>query len=203
MLALSVSFIDMCVCVCRDLDSLVMNFLVVEGYKEAAECFSRESGLTAPPDHAAISARNKLRKALLSGEIEAAIDLLNDFHPELLDDAPELCAQLKLQHLIECIRSEQSADVIIRLAREQVAPLLSLVVKDQSELVSDFNKAMALLLVPDLRQEKVPKQLAAMLDVRRRAAVAGLVNKALLESAGQECESLLPRLLKLQRAVDE
>ena len=48
----------------EDMDKLVMNFLVLEGYKEGAIKFQQESGIKADIDHAQIDQRINIRKLI-------------------------------------------------------------------------------------------------------------------------------------------
>lgn len=68
---------------CRDLNQLVMNYLVVEGYRDAAEQFSLESGLEPTVDLQSIQERMDIRHAVQSGDIDTAIDLVNELNPEV------------------------------------------------------------------------------------------------------------------------
>lgn len=60
-----------------------MNYLVVEGYKDAAEQFSSESGLAPTVDLQSIQERMDIRHAIQSGDVDTAIDLVNDLNPEV------------------------------------------------------------------------------------------------------------------------
>lgn len=60
-----------------------MNYLVVEGYKDAAEQFSVESGLAPTVDLQSIQERMDIRHAIQSGDVDTAIDLVNDLNPEV------------------------------------------------------------------------------------------------------------------------
>lgn len=61
-----------------------MNYLVVEGYKDAAEQFSTESGLAPTVDLQSIQERMDIRHAIQSGDVDTAIDLVNDLNPEVM-----------------------------------------------------------------------------------------------------------------------
>lgn len=61
-----------------------MNYLVVEGYKDAAEQFSLESGLEPTVDLQSIQERMDIRHAVQSGDIDTAIDLVNELNPEVI-----------------------------------------------------------------------------------------------------------------------
>ena len=66
-----------------DLNRLVMDYLVIEGFKSAAEEFSRESGLAAPVDLDSIESRMNIREALQRGDVTEAITRVNDLNPEV------------------------------------------------------------------------------------------------------------------------
>lgn len=70
-----------------DLNRLVMDYLVIEGYKEAAENFARESGMSSSSsqmmDFESIQNRMIIRNAIHSGDIIDAIERVNDFDPEV------------------------------------------------------------------------------------------------------------------------
>ncbi len=55
----------------------------VQGYVEAAQMFEGESGTAPGVDLAAITERMHIRKAVQSGDIEAAIEAANDLDPQV------------------------------------------------------------------------------------------------------------------------
>jgi glucose-induced degradation protein 8 len=66
-----------------DLNRLIMDYLVIEGFKSAAEEFSQEANLSAPVDFDSIESRMNIREALQRGDVENAIALVNDLNPEV------------------------------------------------------------------------------------------------------------------------
>lgn len=66
-----------------DLNRLVMDYLVIEGYKSAAEEFSREARIEPPVDFDSIESRMVIREALQRGDVEDAITRVNDLNPEV------------------------------------------------------------------------------------------------------------------------
>lgn len=66
-----------------DLNRLIMDYLVIEGYKSAAEHFSEEANLPSPVDFNSIESRVNIREALQRGDVENAITLVNDLDPEV------------------------------------------------------------------------------------------------------------------------
>lgn len=67
----------------RDLNRLVMDYLVIEGYKSAAEEFSLECGVQPAVDFASIESRRNIREALNRGDVQEAITRVNDLNPEV------------------------------------------------------------------------------------------------------------------------
>lgn len=62
-----------------------MDYLVVEGYKAAAEEFSKEANIMPPMDLESIESRMNIRDALHRGAVEDAIAQVNDLDPEVSD----------------------------------------------------------------------------------------------------------------------
>ena len=60
-----------------------MNYLITEGHVEAAKSFERESGTSASMDLSTIHNRMEVRRAVQVGDIDAAIDKVNDLNPEV------------------------------------------------------------------------------------------------------------------------
>lgn len=67
----------------RDLNRLIMDYLVIEGYKSAAEEFSQEANLPPTVDFESIESRMVIREALQRGDVEDAITRVNDLNPEV------------------------------------------------------------------------------------------------------------------------
>ncbi len=55
---------------------------MIEGYKDAAEQFALESGLKPSIDLASIEDRMVIRNSVQSGNIDEAIERVNDLDPE-------------------------------------------------------------------------------------------------------------------------
>jgi len=69
---------------------------LAEGFKEAADKFRVESGIEPCSDLSMLDDRIKVREAVLSGNIQSAIGLVNDLYPELLDNDRLLCFHLQV-----------------------------------------------------------------------------------------------------------
>jgi hypothetical protein len=70
-----------------------------EGFKEAAEKFQEESGLSTEVDLKTMDNRIRIRDSIQSGNIQEATTLVHQLHPELLDDDRYLFFHLQV-HLM-------------------------------------------------------------------------------------------------------
>ncbi|VVA93895.1 unnamed protein product [Arabis nemorensis] len=130
----------------EDMNTLVMNFLVTEGYVEAAEKFQRESGTKPEIDLATITDRMAVKKAVQNGNVEDAIEKVNDLNPEILDTNPELFFHLQQQRLIELIRQGRTEEAL-EFAQEELAP------RGEENTASEVNAA----ILTSQSHEKDPK----------------------------------------------
>lgn len=111
-----------------DMNRLIMNYLVTgkcalvfgqidawrrvlththtrtEGFKEAAEKFRTEAGVEPTVALDTLDNRILIREAVQSGRVQQATHLVNQLHPELLDNDRYLYFHLQQLHLIELIR---------------------------------------------------------------------------------------------------
>jgi hypothetical protein len=61
-----------------------MDYLVTEGYKSAADEFCKEANMPTPAGLNRIDKRIVIRDAVQRGEIQEAIQHVNDFNPEVI-----------------------------------------------------------------------------------------------------------------------
>lgn len=60
-----------------------MDYLVIEGYKSAAEEFAQEASVVPEVDFESIESRMRVREALQRGDVEDAIVRVNELNPEV------------------------------------------------------------------------------------------------------------------------
>lgn len=131
------------------MNELVMNYLVTEGFKEAAEKFKDEAEIKANIELNAMDSRIKIRDAIQAGKITEATSMVHQLYPELLDDDRYLFFHLQQQQLIELIR-ESKVEEALKFAAEQLAER-----GEESELVlEELERTMSLLAFED--PEKSP-----------------------------------------------
>ncbi|KAI3401396.1 hypothetical protein diail_11480 [Diaporthe ilicicola] len=183
-----------------DINALILDYLTMEGYPQAAANFSKEANLQPMQEDPAIKARQKIRNLIHQGHIQNAIESLNDLDPEILDlDAHLHFALLRLQ-LVELIRNSSDGDknvmTAIQFARDQLGPRAS----RQPAFLKPLENTMAILLYP--RDNLKPEQ-AAIMHPNLRREVSDMVNKAILHRQTQRREAAIRHLVKIRAWAEE
>ncbi|KAK2461989.1 hypothetical protein APHAL10511_006452 [Amanita phalloides] len=174
----------------NDLNRLIMDYLVIEGYKSAAEEFSQEANILPPVDFESIESRMDIREALQRGDVEEAITRVNELNPEILDTNPTLYFHLQQQKLIEYIRQGRIAEAI-EFAQDELGPRG----EESPEFLGELERTMALLAFE--AGGGAPESILELLSPAQRMKTAGEVNAAILDSLGQGKEVKLVGLVKL------
>ena len=168
------------------MNALVMNYLIVEGHKEAAERFQVEAGVHASRSLLdSIGDRRTLRTSIERGNIPWALALVN---PQILSADPQLHFALLQQQLIELIRRNEVEDAVA-FAQEELAPLA----EQSAVLLTELERTMVLLAYDDPHACQDGSEL---LSQRQRQRTASLLNAAVLSSQAQEKEAALPMMLR-------
>lgn len=67
----------------RVINFVIMDYLISEGYPRAAEKFAKEANIQLPVEEESIQSRVEIRKAIHSGDIDTAINKINDLNPQV------------------------------------------------------------------------------------------------------------------------
>ena len=65
------------------INALVMDYLVSEGYPEAAQNFAKEANIQPTSDLDSIQQRVEIRNLIYSGDIQTAIEKINEINPQV------------------------------------------------------------------------------------------------------------------------
>ncbi|CAN1327090.1 Protein GID8 homolog [Linum perenne] len=172
----------------EDVNKLVMNFFITEGYVDAAEKFGRESGTQPGVDIRTIADRMAIKNAVLCGNVEEAIEKVNDLNPEILDTNPQLFFHLQQQKLIELIRNGETEEALV-FAQEELAPRG----EENPGFLEELERTVSLMVFEDMSKCPVRE----LLDISQRLKTASEVNAAILASQSHEKEPKLPTMLKI------
>jgi len=178
-----------------------MDYLVSEGYPSAAQNFALEANVQPRVDIESIEERVVIRNAIYGGDIQLAIERINELNPQILDrDSALHFALLRLQ-LIELIRNctvTPDGDITpaLSFATTHLAPRAP----TSPEFLQDLEQTMALLIFPP---DNLAPPLAALLDTKLRKDVAKRVNEAILQSNGERTRSKLLELVRTRAWAEQ
>ncbi|KAI1097935.1 CTLH/CRA C-terminal to lish motif domain-containing protein [Jackrogersella minutella] len=182
-----------------DINALILDYLTVAGYPNAAAKFSTEANLSPQQPSSAIHARQQIQTFIHKGEIENAIHALNDLEPSILDeDEPLHFALLRLQ-LVELIRKSRPGGDIgpaLEFAQTQLGPKAP----RTPQFLEDLEKTMSLLVFD---HANLDPSLEELLKPGLRREVAVKVNKAILESQHQRRDAAIRHLVQMRAWSEE
>lgn len=171
-----------------EINKLVMEYLVKEGFKDAVLSFQTESGIDPGVDMGILDEQIKIRAAVESGSIQDAVVLVNDVDPEILDTNPKLFFHLQQQQLLEYIRQGDIEKVLDYAQKE-----LSARGEENPEFLEELEQTLALLAFDDMSASPF----SGLLEHSQRLKVVSELNAAVLSSQDQDSESKLSMLMKL------
>ncbi|CDW78082.1 glucose-induced degradation protein 8 homolog [Stylonychia lemnae] len=173
------------------INKLVMNYLIVEGYKQGALKFEKETGIKAEMDEDLIDHRIEIRRLLEKGQIEEAISKIDTLNPEILDQNVELYFELKRQQLVELIKAKKIDEALVfaqaNLSQSFIKPTQSLQDSKSAYFKSELEKTMTLFMYEDLNGP-LPASLQELADVKSRQKLASRVNQEILKAMGYSAE---------------
>ncbi|KAK2745489.1 hypothetical protein FQN55_006185 [Onygenales sp. PD_40] len=184
-----------------DINFLVMDYLVTNGYPSAAKKFAMEANIQPKADVESIQERVEIRNAIHSGDIQLAIEKINELNPQILDGNPALhfsLLRLQLVELIKSCTSDPNGDITPALdfATSHLAPRAP----TNSKFLDDLERTLSLLIFPS---DNLTPSLAALLDPELRKTIATHVNEAILQSQGARREARLRNLVKLRSWAEQ
>jgi hypothetical protein len=171
-----------------ELNKLVMEYLVKEGFKDAVLAFQSESGIEPGFNMAIMDDQIKIREAVEAGRIQNAVELVNEVDPEILDTNSKLYFHLQQQQLLELIRAGDVEQVLKYASTE-----LSARGEENPEFLEELEQTMSLLAFADVGSSPF----AELLQPAQKLKVVSELNAALLASQDQEAVSKLATLMRL------
>ncbi|KAI0395782.1 ran binding protein in the microtubule-organising centre [Xylariaceae sp. FL0594] len=184
-----------------DINALILDYLTVAGYPNAAAKFSSEANLPAQQPASSIHIRQRIQRLIHKGEIEDAIQVLNAEYPSILDEDDALLFALLRLQLVELIRecnSSPNRDVraALKFAQTKLGPKAAA----NQEFLDDLEKTMSLLVFP---QDSLDPSLASLFQPGLRREVAEQVNQAILALQLQRKEAAIRRLVQMRAWSEE
>ncbi len=87
----------------RDINFVIMDYLINEGYPSAAKKFALEANIQPKADIDSIQERVEIRNAIHGGDIQSAIEKINELNPQVgrtLQAAPTRSGISALNHIM-------------------------------------------------------------------------------------------------------
>ncbi|EWC48625.1 hypothetical protein DRE_01847 [Drechslerella stenobrocha 248] len=182
-----------------DMNALVMNYLIIGGYPSAAMKFAQEANINPQIDLESINRRNQICTSIYEGNMQSAIEMINDWEPDLLQTHPRLHFALLRLQLIELIRASMSANGDIQPALSFAETYLAPRAPQYPEFLKDLEHTMALLCFPP---DQLSPPLAKLMDPDMRKHVAAMVNEAILSHQEVLPEAKVRSLVRLRAWVE-
>jgi hypothetical protein len=188
-------------CSKSDINYVIMDYLINEGYPSAAKKFALEANIQPTADVQSIEERVEIRNAIHRGDIRQAIEMINELNPQILDLNPSLHFALLRLQLVELIRtctSSPAKDITpaLTFATTHLAPRAP----TNPEFLEDLERTMALLIFPP---DNLAPPLAALVDPNLRKNVANKVNEAILKSQGNDREARIRKLVRIRAWTEQ
>jgi hypothetical protein len=171
------------------MNELIMDYLVHEGFKEAAERFREEAGIEPKMPTETMDRRIEIRQLIEDGNIIQGQSLINKYYPELLDNNRDLYFRLQQQHLIELIR-KQKIDDVLAYVHDQLRI-------DELRDLSEMERTLALLAYEN--PDKSPY--AGLLEESHRLQLASELNDIILQETTGSIEPTKTRLIDLMKLL--
>lgn len=141
-------------------------------------------------DLSSLDDRIRIREAIQNGRIQEATDLVNQLHPELLDNDRYLYFHLQQLHLIELIRTGKIEEAL-QFAQDR----LSEAGESDDVILCELERTLALLAFDE--PHKSPY--SDLLHPTHRQKIASELNAAILKMEHKESTS--PRLNNLLKMI--
>ncbi|KAI9901441.1 hypothetical protein N3K66_003258 [Trichothecium roseum] len=174
-----------------NINELILNYLTMEGYPKAAANFCKEANLEPPQDEDMMEARQQIQDFILRGEIQSAIEALNELDPLILDKNESVHFALLRLQLVELIRACHKANNFnqaIDFARENLGPRAP----TNPKFLQDLEMTMTLLFFP---LDNLEPPLAALLKPDLRREVAERVNTTITQTLSNRIDTSIRSLI--------
>jgi len=184
-----------------DINNLVLNYLINEGYPLAAEKFSVEANIPVNLRDSTLGPRVGIRNAILGGNVEDAILKINENFPTILDTDDKLHFSLLRLQLIELVRNgdmTKKEDIMaaIDFAAQQLAPRASM----DPSFADALNYGMCLVV---FNHDKLQPDIRKLLDTNLRREIAEQVNDAILCSQKEPSEVQIRHLMQVRQWAEQ
>uniref|UniRef100_A0A915DGZ7 CTLH domain-containing protein n=1 Tax=Ditylenchus dipsaci TaxID=166011 RepID=A0A915DGZ7_9BILA len=172
------------------LQELVVDYLICTGYQEAADQLCSEIPFPKEntPSADSLEQRNNIRNSIVNGDLEGALQQIQELAPNLLEENGRLHFKLLRQQLIELIR-KKDIDKVLSFAQDYLLDKC----EQPPELFTKLEQTYALLAFDN--PESSP--FGYLMSLNQRNMLANEVNEVALACLNKSPTSKLEKLFKL------
>eukprot|EP01104_Vermistella_antarctica_P001748 TRINITY_DN1186_c2_g1_i2.p1 TRINITY_DN1186_c2_g1~~TRINITY_DN1186_c2_g1_i2.p1 ORF type:complete len:423 (-),score=49.81 TRINITY_DN1186_c2_g1_i2:137-1405(-) len=172
---------------------LVLEYLVHNGYTQSAEAFALASSLhlSSVSQASDMVRRKEISDAVLSGDVNTAMTMVDDLYPGLLTKNQGLLFQLKCQKFIEMIRARRPFAETQAYAVTELQPYEVQSIAHKKALEEIYS----ILAYGDDQIASCP--MAYLMDTHRRHPLASRLNSTILDGMS------LPQVAGLERSLQQ
>jgi hypothetical protein len=178
----------------EDIDRLILEYLIREGYKECVDSYQRESNSQVELKFTSLDERASICQSIHEGKIDETIDKVKKLAPEMLQNETNLLFSLQLQKFIEIVRAG-NIDLAIEFAQNELAFFGEM----SGKYLEEIERAMS-LVVFDLTEKHSNSDL---LNVNQRYKIASELNSKILSNTSHSDDNKLTTLMKMLRWAQE
>eukprot|EP01119_Soliformovum_irregulare_P021857 TRINITY_DN7356_c0_g1_i1.p1 TRINITY_DN7356_c0_g1~~TRINITY_DN7356_c0_g1_i1.p1 ORF type:complete len:411 (-),score=88.29 TRINITY_DN7356_c0_g1_i1:526-1758(-) len=177
-----------------EVPNLIRQYLLHFGYSDTLQSFEEISGTNSTKDPLLTSLphRTKIRRLIMEGEIEEAIQSIEESFPKLLASFPKALFALRCQQLIELIRARKLNEAVV--FAQSTSSEFTMLESSEEEILQEV---LGLLAYEDPSAFPIGR----LLKIQQRESVADAVNSAVLVHQGCSSQSKLEVLLRQLLAV--
>jgi glucose-induced degradation protein 8 len=182
-----------------DINNILMDYFILEGYQDVVHEFSNESFSTlhqSHPNMATLESRECIRFQISNGMILESLELIEKEYPELLMD-PMTLFQLYEQHFVECLLNNEVLKAL-NFASEKMIPLAM----QSRKLLGKVEEMMTMILFLKSSEEEIPMKYSAKMALDRRYELANDINSLIIQTATAEIrERSEPKLISILKEM--
>mmetsp|Transcript_102465 Transcript_102465/g.235091 ORF Transcript_102465/g.235091 Transcript_102465/m.235091 type:complete len:235 (+) Transcript_102465:1624-2328(+) len=176
-----------------DIHNVVLNYLAVQGFQDAAEAFAAEAQLQPEVPLDSVGRRAAIRQSVLAGDVQGAISILQALDGSILLSFPEVHFRLRQQQLCKII-ADGEVERAIEFARQVVLPF----VDENPAMLPQLEHAMGLLAFREASNSAFGETVSAV----AREELADEVDEAILRFYDVQKEATLENILKHIKHVE-
>eukprot|EP00172_Hildenbrandia_rubra_P001386 Plantae.Rhodophyta-Hildenbrandia_rubra.ctg19277.p1 GENE.Plantae.Rhodophyta-Hildenbrandia_rubra.ctg19277~~Plantae.Rhodophyta-Hildenbrandia_rubra.ctg19277.p1 ORF type:complete len:486 (+),score=103.47 Plantae.Rhodophyta-Hildenbrandia_rubra.ctg19277:93-1460(+) len=175
---------------------IILDYLVHNGYAGTAKIFADETDRRdrLKEEMNLITQRQEVLSKVLAGDIDGALEQVEEYYPDLLVDPSEIAFLLKTQKFLEMIRAKRDLTETLKYGQQSLGVYRTEMKKKYAVSLQDI---LSLVAYPDPSEH--PQR--ELLEQERRETVAEELNAAILNWQSRPSRSILECVMQQTRLL--